>query len=344
MKLSIYIFYFAMIAIVFFSCKKEKLNSGSCGEAEVEWVDTLKCEEYASDSMTIISHGWGRYQYRTPYFNPNNSNEFIYSFYDYENNIQQLIKYNILTKQKLVLANLGIYNQPKWNENGWIAFSNMHHVHVVKEDGSDYRQVSTSTQNTFPFWVGDDLYWDHSPSSSSGFELRQNINQLINDTVGFSTTIFTADVINNKILTVTNIESSANPSTYYGIYDLDILHFFSRDSFNVITEFSKSLTGLAWHPSGEYFYSTTGYQGNNGNGGLYKITLSGHEEKIMDFCQSKQYSNISCSADGKYLIGERTAAKLVEMESWPGAGKIVQNSTIWLINTETLEETKINLE
>src|SRR5690554_6297723 len=101
------------------ACKKDKpfINPSPGGGVESAWEDTLKCEDYP-DSIYIHSHAWGRYQYRTPYFNPNNSNEFIYSYYDYELNTQQLIKYNMITKQKLVLANLGVFKQPKWNKNG----------------------------------------------------------------------------------------------------------------------------------------------------------------------------------------------------------------------------------
>ena len=64
----------------------------------------------------------------------------------------------------------------------------------------------------------------------------------------------------------------------------------------------------------------------------------------MDFCDTKRYETISCSADGKKLIGERVDSYLVKDNEGNATGRIMENSSIYLIDLETLEETKINLD
>jgi|SRR5690554_342514 len=330
MKSSRNIIFLFIVVTGLLACRKDKpiLNHSSTNNNE--WLDTLVCMDYP-DSIYIYSHAWGRYQYRTPYFNPNNSNEFIYSYYDYEDNIQQLIKYNLVTKQKLILANLGVYKQPKWGRNGWIAFSNLHHVHVIRENGSGYRQVTNQDQNISPFWHGDNLYWLNTNPSGPSFTVRQNINNPSIDTVTEELGFINNAVLNDVIL------------VKGGSYSFNGTPLFNPSNFTSISGWpNNSINGLTWHPSGEFFYTSHFFGDNKDERGLFKITLSGQSERIMEYCQSKRYSNISCSSDGKYIIGERTARSLEQYD--PYSGRLIQNSTIWLINTETMEETKIDLE
>ena len=64
----------------------------------------------------------------------------------------------------------------------------------------------------------------------------------------------------------------------------------------------------------------------------------------MVFCDSKRYTKISCSPDGTRLIGERIDSYLEKNSNGSPTGKIIENSNIYLIDLQTLKETKINLE
>lgn len=79
--------------------------------------------------------------------------------------------------------------------------------------------------------------------------------------------------------------------------------------------------------------------------GLFKInTLTGKKERLICVCQSKFYNKISCSPDGKYLITERVDSQLEKDTIGNLTGKIIQSSTICLIDLVTLNESKLNLE
>ena len=134
-----------------------------------------------------------RFQYQTPHFNPNNSNEFVYNYKDYILNEYKLMKYNLQTGIKTELAqNVQIISQPKWSKKGWIAFDNVNNYQlwVVKENGDSLRQLTTNRGNLNPAWdsTGDNLYWIYNPilGSTPCYVIKQNMNTLTIDTISNS--------------------------------------------------------------------------------------------------------------------------------------------------------------
>jgi hypothetical protein len=291
-----------------------------------------------------------RFQYKASCFNPTNSNEFIYYYKDNESNVFQLVKFNLQTKQKTVLVNsFKIHGQPDWSSNGWIAFTRVHgyvdHIFIVKDNGDSLTQITSATANLNPFWndEANELYWTHSPDLGSQWYLLKKINNiLVTDTVSDIGGFHNVDVLNGKLLNIRNLESggfNGNP-TYYGYHILNSPPF-TQHNFIVIGNSFGATSGITWHPSGSFFYVS--HSGGNGRG-LHKISLNGVSKPLIKHCDNKRYSIISCSPDGKNLIAERVDSFLEYNNENEPTGKIIEKSSIWLIDTETLKETKINLE
>lgn len=330
-KLSIYI----LIALGTMACHKDKPVPA--------FEETSDCKGFSKTLPMTTYFTNERFQYKAPHFNPNNSNEFIYHFRDYEQNKFQLVKYSIQTQVKTLIANSGkIHKQPKWSSKGWIAYTHyvnyVDHIYIVKKNGDSLTQITTSPANLNPFWNEDgaDLYWTHSPDlGSKWYLMKKSINSLIQDTVSDFWGANSSGLQNNLIIKKINMDGSA----FYGYFDLKNSPLTQND-FKPVSNLSGSTGGITWGSSGQFFYVT---HLNGIDGGLYRIDLNGNVKCLIKHCDTKRYESISASSDGKYLIGERIDSYLQLNEESNPTGEIVENSSIYLINLQTLEETKIDL-
>ena len=322
MKKKTHFLVFSLLLFGVLSCKKDKTPpSGEC--IDFKFAET-------SIVYSIVSEG----RCVQPCFNPNNSNEFVYYYFDVSGNVK-LKKYNILTQQnsEIVTFDKKVSGQPKWGKNGWIAFTSLsggyvEHIYVVKENGDSLRQFTENTHNLYPFWDDSEnpnLYWAYSPNLSETVLLKQNLNQTYPDTVGDY--FGASDVLNMKWL------HSLNPS--FGYHNLNDENPYTSDNFIHLSNFTIpfGLTGLCWFNNNSYFFFTSIKDG------LYQVnSLTGQKNKLISFCDSKRYETISCSSNGKYLVAERVDST-VDHEQ----GKIFEKRKIYLINLQTLEEIEILL-
>jgi hypothetical protein len=325
------------------SCRKDKTPPIHLGEDSECYTFPMLLQSY------FVSE---TFMFKQPCFNPNNQNEFVYHFQDYSQNSFQLVKYNISTKQKTVLyqsKNHKIWGQPKWSKKGWIAFTRtsgyVDHIFIVKENGDSLKQFTTSTANYYPAWdpTGEYLYWAHTPFlGSPHFFLRRSLNGLITDTIlmntgvniGFSTfneismnnILFSKTFVNNKpCIGKTALVFPPHP---------ELIKILSLDNPNF-----SGLTGLTINNNTQDAYVTF-Y-----NIGLYKLNTNNCQLTLLiPFCHSKRYETISCSADGKFLIGERVDSRLALNSNGRPTGRIIEKSSIYLIDLITLKETKIELD
>ena len=67
-------------------------------------------------------------------------------------------------------------------------------------------------------------------------------------------------------------------------------------------------------------------------------------ELLIEFCDSKSYGNISCSSDGQTLLTSRTDSYKKKDSLGNPIHPIHVKASIYLIDLNTLVETKINLE
>jgi len=334
-----------MVAVVTACQKNKPLPCNS------ENSDNINCEDFPE--LWISWFGEYRFQYKSPCFNPLNDNEFVYYYKDNESGVFQLLKYNLVTQQKTILVNgVKIYGQPKWSRKGWIAFTTqpsfyVEHIFIVKDNGDSLTQLTSVTANYDPVWNynGTKIYWLHSPVLGHPYYyLSKTLDEESIDTALYSNGenlgfCSKGDVsFDNKLIGHTFV----NNKNYIGISNLNDLNFSLSGIFdyNVIFDY-PSPEGLTWHSSGLYFYVSHpgGY-----NRGIHKVYLNGNVQRLMKHCDNKRYTIISCSKDGKKLIAERVDSFLERDDDNNPTGKIIQKSSIWLIDIETLKESRINLE
>jgi len=326
------------MAVGMTSCLKDKVVPTPSGDDECYSFNNLPNLTYFSNE---------RFQYQTPFFNPNNDNEFVFNYKDFELDEYKLIKYNLQTGEKTVLAEyVKIISQPKWSRKGWIALDNVYNqnyqIWIVKDNGDSLSQLTTNIYNLFPVWdsSGDNIYWQHTPVLGIPYYfLKQNAYGTSSDTVLYPNgansgyAAYNDVSVDNQLIAKTGIGNQ----NHIGITNLNNPSFVSLlnlDNSNLV-----GLEGLCWSNNSQTAYFTI-YKN-----GLYKLNINnGSYTKLIEFCDSKRYKSISCSSDGKKLIGERVDSYLVKDGEGNPTGQIMENSSIYIIDLETLQETKINLE
>lgn len=308
--------------------------------------------DWGNQSPMITWFSNERYQYKSPYFNPNNGDEFVYNFFDFELKEFILLKYNLSTNTKTKLSsNVKIISQPKWGRKGWIAFDNVYNANyqiwIIKDDGDSLKQFTSNIFNLFPVWnaKGDNLYWQHTPVLGIPYYfLKQNLYNSTIDTImrdGDKNNGYTgySDVsIGNKLLTNTYIGNES----HLAYSEISSISF--TPIFNISQEFSTDfIRCLTWSENSNTAYFTV--FNNSETDGLFKLNvLTTEYTRLLPFCNSKRYIQISVSPDGTKLIGERIDSYLAKGTGGNPTGQIIENSSIYIIDLQTLKETKINLE
>ncbi len=323
-----------LIAAGMVSCRKDKPIPSP--------MENQDCYDFPVITGPQIS--WftaGRFQYKTPYFNPSNSDEFVYYYRDFLLDENKLMKYNIQTGLKTELVNnVKLISQPKWSRKGWIAFDNTldYQIWIVKDNGDSLTQFTTNTCNLYPAWneAGNELLWNHTPVLGYPYFLvKQKLHSLIIDTLFNDFTKYNDISSDNKLISNITIDGQY----HIGVSNVDQVTFNSL--VNLSADSLDSFAGLSWGNNSQSAFFSIHY--SNNIGGLFKIDLNSQSyEKIFEFCDSKQYSRISCSADGTNLIGERIDSYLPNPDY--SAREIRQNSSIYIIDLLTLTETKIDLQ
>lgn len=323
-----------------FACRKDKLTPPSDPE----------CYSFEGPDDFFWTFGQERFQYKAPHFNPNSSNEFIYHYRDNEQNEFHLLKYNLQTQQKTFILESGkIWDQPKWSTKGWIAYTHhvgyVDHIYIVKDNGDSLMQFTENEANLYPAWgsSGNELYWVHTPIvGGPRYFLKQSLNDEHIDTLlspldsHSGSSLYNETSSSNNLLSLTRINNTPHLAT--ASLNEDPLSFTSIADMEQMFS-SLSLSGLCWSTDENYVYVSIYANG------LYKVNVNtSNTELLIPYCHSKRYESISASADGKYLIGERVNSYMTTDEDNNPTGQTMEASSIYLINLQTLEETKIDLE
>lgn len=318
----------------FWSCTKDKTKSPK----------GIYCEEFPEFGISFFSYE--RFQYMSPCFNPNNVNEFVYSYEDKVLGVNQLIVYNTFTEEKtIIVTNVKIISQPKWSVQGWIAFDNVYNgnyqIWKVKSDGDSLEQLSTNLYNLFPTWdaSGNNLYYQHSSNLGVPYyTVRQGLYSSQIDTVYNGFTGYIDISQQNRMFAKYYVGST----THFGATSLNSsLNFFSlinADENNFV-----GLTGTSWSSAGNevYFSCVNGFESS----GLYRMNASsGNYDQLVEYCDNRHYKIISCSPDDNSLIVEKVMSKLILNGNNEPTGEIRRQSKIYLVNLITFNETEVILD
>ena len=292
-----------------------------------------------------------KYQYKQPFFNPLNTNEFVYYYIDYDDyqlgNAQfQIRTYNLETNENKLLFNYNTsLTEFKWSRKGWIAFRDIWaaQIFIMKENGDSLIQKSGNALNYSPCWnfSGSKIYYKYTPTQGHPYYFLSQPLQgnsidtlLIPDDLYYGVTNLNDVSSKNELVSVTLIDNTPTIATS----PLELLDF--KPLVNMEVGFNTEFpTGMCWSADGNKIYVSI-YQN-----GLFEINAeTGVFKKIMKYCWDREYSNISSSPDGKYLIGELVEKYYRLNDDGEAYGDIATNSSLYLIDLATMEETKVNLE
>lgn len=177
--------------------------------------------------------------YNAPCFNPNNSNEIIFVRGYYSTQSNELVKYNMITKNETVLLNsTQICGRPDWGKNGWILLNKGdNQVWKIKDNGDSLTQLTTQfgidaiwspNADEFAYWVqiGSTYYTFFSDVNGNVFDTLLYPNILYRGAwspdgskiaTNFTYNLSYIDLITKQTIQI-NIPSNSTP-----IYDINWL-------------------------------------------------------------------------------------------------------------------------
>lgn len=300
-----------LCAGLFLSCKKDLIpiiTQPAYNDLEYGWIE----EE---DDTTFQQVGLGNLsplgmQFRYPQFNPSNPNELIFVKQHFQENIHQLIKYNLKTKKQTILVDgMQIDSELSWSSSGWIAFSTLpsHHLYRVREDGSQLTLVSDISMSWLPSWSpdGNYLYFAQEFGTPHVRWVRLEVQTNTLDTLIYSISdpnfmyMRTKISSHNKALTSANI----NGEGYYVTINLNAPFIELSPVFNpALIENGNGITDYrCWSPSGDFFFLSFYSVGR-----IYRIGVAtGDIMLVRDRYHGSFTEAIDASPDGKYLAVQR---------------------------------------
>lgn len=277
-----------------------------CKKDDAQCLNCDKCENFPEPkgfgTPTITQKNFQR---KSPCFNPNNGNEFIYVKEEGRN--QTLVKYNLSTNQEnILLENAQIIGQPKWNNKGWVLFSrNNLQIYLMKDNGDSLRQVTSFYENIYPSFHGHNkIYFTVGIVTSPGV----SGNKLIDFFDNRLDSIKSSDIGGTMgINEINNLEEIASWFCKNG-GDCSFVHY-KMEEKNIVEIYNFKFTGrnniegICWHPNNNDIYYSTYREG------LYVINKNTKErKKIRNGCDSRSYRFLSISPDGKKILVERVDA------------------------------------
>lgn len=305
--------FFAILITSMVSCKDDNIECLKCDDCE----NFPESKAWYRD-VTIIANG------KSPCFNPNNGNEFIYI--KTSNNISSLVKYNMLDKKEYVLVEKDKFvGQPKWGKNGQIVYTNLNlKINVLRDDGKDLRTI-TGINFLYPDWKNDTVI-----SSEFSFKLgvpyyyaELHISGKLIDTVRNRTFVWGAI---NGLGELAHILYSNQPNII--VNSNNNIKYLSKESSNG----GNGVVGISWHPNNNDIYYTTNRDG------LFKINKDSNKKtKIRNGCDSRSYKHLSISPDGTKIIVERMDAYNFDVNT----GSSTEEFNIYIMDIDGSNERKV---
>lgn len=287
--------------ITFYSCKKTKVSLSSNGNGTDNYSDTCSCGNLPA--IPGYSTGYNYFHEPSyivsPIFNPNDDNEILFINFKSTNN-KDLVKYNLITKEKTILFTGTIFASPTWSKQDWIVFDNGYNgIYKVRPDGSELTLFLTGGDKFNPKFndEGDKILTYHAftaPYQYAGKiwdingQLLDSIDYDVNrdsdwkrqNNIGFrkNEEILIMDPMNKEIIKIHN--------TFLG-------------------EPGKYSSGFAWINEDEAIL---------GHGTDVKLlnVWTGNTTKLICGCQDRRYQNFSVNGDGTKAIFNKLIYKQIE--------------------------------
>lgn len=138
--------FFLILSLTFLQCTKDNLGGNKACTSHENLTDMqgrlLFDISYPLNEMA--------------YFNPNNSDEIIYRHDDGITSEFDLVKYNLVSKEKEVIYRGVFTNRPRWGKNDWILLNIQdslgYNIYKIRDDGSDLTPLTISGNCFNPKW------------------------------------------------------------------------------------------------------------------------------------------------------------------------------------------------
>lgn len=309
-----------LVLLVFFSicvfstgCKRDVLPAIALCNTDYIKYSTRNCldVEYLSDGKNLA---W-------PVANPNNPNEFACLIGN------RLVRHNLENGETtLLVEGLDRMISPDWGSRGWLTFSAQWRIWVVREDGSDLRQVSFNKRDLYPKFYPDGehiVYTRNGEHSGNDYYLNPSllfqcvmmvidvegneVDSLCPDngkyTFGWDASCWGFDP---TILYYAGIENADRSSDIrIGVKVFDTKTYLSLPYvFEIDAQKHVSIYELSIHPKdGRIYYRT--------EKGIYCFDPeSGKIDQFRVSCPSEFYDGFTITEDAKYIIAVRVEAEI----------------------------------
>ncbi len=308
-QLIITIFSLSTLFLIIFSCKNK----------ETECLDCDVCEEFKGTKNNLNEILVNKNQELFPFFNPNNSEEFIYI--KFSNNRYTLIKYNIKhSTADVLLTEADIASQPKWGKNGIVLFTDSYQrLHLINSNGTNHRVLPIKGAIRYPEWKNDTIVTiEYTQKDLIPPHFFANLNILTNK----------LDVSKNNDA---NVIYNANVNEYAFHNTVSLKAVANNLAYTIIDSVYgiETIFDCKWGGDGSYIYFSTNKTG------LFKVNKNTKAiSKIKNACDTRYYRSLSISPDGKKMLVERVDAQLLK-------GSPEEDAGIYLMDIDGKNEVKL---
>lgn len=298
------------------------------------------CEETLCNDFPIqggISFGY-QYQlegpqYRAPFYNPNNSDEFIYLRTGVSGT--ELVKYTISTKDETVLCNTAnISTQPQWGSQGWIVFTVIgNRIWKIYEDGAGLQQITDFESFRPRFSLSGDRFicMGSHPAITLGYRPILDLNGNLIDSIYMEyDNCFTGYPywpLNESFSESYQFYSDHNSP---GNKRIGVCKLTEDPEYTELNSFiyNRTINDLTAN------YKTVFYSEHWGP--LWKVNLSTLETTAFKMgCQTRYYNHICISSDGKSILVEKIIN--LPLDEY----HIDEKHEIWLLDVNNCDATRI---
>jgi hypothetical protein len=324
---------FIIISFVFLaSCEKDKQINSNAYCASCEPCAKIP-PNISSQPRQIIESSFQRL---APFFNPINGNEFVYLKQDSLYNTS-LVKYNLITKNEtIILTGQRIVCQPKWGKNGWVVFAALNlQIYKVKQSGDSLTQLTNLYMNSYPDITSDGKIMSNITGGESYRPclVFLDFNGKRLDSVKFST--INNNFLNPAVINYNNEIAASNQSNIVLFNrNNNLLELLTNDTGTN----QRYLSSVCWHSNGNDIYYSSWVMGDNNSdfAGICRLNKNSKENVcIKNSCNSRSYSSLSISPDGKKIIAERQDYQLMPDNN------LLKKSDICIMDIDGRNEEKV---
>lgn len=327
---------FIIISFVFLaSCEKDKQINANAYCASCE-----PCAKIPPSISPIPRQTKGTtFQRLAPCFNPLNGSEFIYLTQD-SLFYNSLIKYNLITKKEtVILRGQRIVCQPKWGKNGWIVFAGLNlQIYKVKDNGDSLTQLTSVYSNTYPEWFGTDKIFFSVTGGTAKIAGNKIIGLDGTRLDSIKVTELNTGITYNSI---NDLNELAGMGGVGGVSNVACINLNTKKLIYLTTDVSSNErypAGVCWHPNNkDIYYATWVIAGNNSDFvGICRLNKNSKENVLIkNSCNSRSYSSLSISPDGKKIIAERQDYQLMPDNN------LLKKSDICIMDIDGRNEEKV---